>query len=298
MRKWFILFFISIAIISTASAFTGNNTTYYAHGDFVEGSEKGNTSAIEVYWVITQEPVQINGYFDGDFAYVGFFPMQDSYTYFVPFANGTFIFHCNPDSVDLGESIICTGTLYNDSNQPIDNARIEWELFDYNETSYSTGDFDFVSNGVYKFRVDVTPNLNLTTGDFYFIFDAEGFNYDYTFPFYINFEDKLVFVLPAFIFAAILIFLATNVTPIKSNTLLQILSLITGLFFAAVGFAIQLELANVANILTSLSQVPYQAVIFLIIATLALIFFIIIWRYFKLAGKVPPKWDRKEHRYK
>jgi len=174
-----------------------NGTGYYVQGDTVYAGNKSNTSEYEVYFVIIDQPVQIQGYFDGQFAYVGFFPQQDNYTYFVPFSNGSLTFFCNPSNVVLDDSIICTGTLVDDNGDAINNANIDWELFDYNATSFGIGGFDFVSNGVYKFRLPITQENNFTTGDYYFMFTAIGFKASHSFPVHISItymEENLVVI--------------------------------------------------------------------------------------------------------
>lgn len=186
MKKELLLSFIFIAVLSSAFALTGNTTNYTINGDIVQAGNKGNTSTYEVYYVITEQPIQIHGSNNGTLSYVGFFPMRDNITYFVPFANGTFIFHCNPDSVDLGKSIICTGNLIDGNGTAINNAHIDWTLRNTNGTQYAMGDFIFIGNGAYKFNVNIPQNSSFTTGDYYFKFVSSGFGTDYLFPVYLN----------------------------------------------------------------------------------------------------------------
>lgn len=189
MKKALLLSFIFLALVlSSATAFTGNNTTagYYVHGDFDNYGNISNTSDYKIYFDFIKQPVQIKGTLNGAFTYIGFYPIRDNYTYYAPFENGTFIYHCNPDSAEIGNSVICTGTLYDDTGQGIEDSRIEWELRDYNNTVYDSGQFINVGNGVYKIRVDIDTSSNYTTGDYFFVFSATGFNHDYSFPLYIS----------------------------------------------------------------------------------------------------------------
>ena len=186
IKKALLFTFIFLAVISSAWAFTGNTSNYTVQGDFVESSGKGNTTEQEVYFVITQQPIQINGYFDGKYGYVGFFPMSDNYTYYIPFENGSLQFFCNPSNVELDDSIICTASVLDGDGNAVNNARINWKLYNYNGIEYEMGDFMFVNNGVYKFRVPITQAMNFTTGDYYFVFSAVGFKTDYSFPVHIT----------------------------------------------------------------------------------------------------------------
>ena len=156
--------------------------------NFVLHSNKSNTSELDIYWMLTEQPVQIQGDFNGTHTYVGFFPIQFDGTYYAPFENGSFVFHCNPDNIELDGSSICTGTLVDDNGTAVTGARIEWELFNFVGTSFDSGDFIEVGNGVYKFRVDLTQAQNYTEGDYYFIFSSVGFagGVDFTFPVFVS----------------------------------------------------------------------------------------------------------------
>jgi hypothetical protein len=186
MNKALLLSFIFLAVISSAFALTGNTTNYTINGDIVQASEKGNTSAHTVYYVITEQPVQIRGSNNGTLSYVGFFPLHDNITYFVPFSNGLFVFHCNPDNVELDDSIICTGNLLDANGTAINNAHIDWQLHSSNGTQYAMGDFIFIGNGAYKFSIPITIAQNFTTGDYYFKFISTGFGTDYLFPVHLS----------------------------------------------------------------------------------------------------------------
>lgn len=92
-------------------------------------------------------------------------------------------------------------------------------------------------------------------------------------------------------------YLAVKFSGEEGYNLLQILFFIGCLFFAIVGFATQVGLSKLYKpAFEALSNIPYQASIFVMIATLAIVFFSIIAYYFKLAGGVV--WDRKTHEYR
>jgi len=102
-----------------------------------------------------------------------------------------------------------------------------------------------------------------------------------------NLVNQLAFVLPPFIMAFILIFLSMNISKDNGNSLFQYLFLIVGLFFGALGFATQITLAKIDNVAELISNAPYEAMIFSIIATIGIILFLIIFKYFKLFSKIP-----------
>lgn len=163
-----------------------NESGIYVQGDFDNYGNISNTSDYKIYFDFIQQPVQIKGTLDGIFTYIGFYPMQDDYVYYAPFTNGTFIYHCNPDNVVLDASIICTGTLYDDNDQPVVDARIEWNLYNSSDVLFDHGEFVNLGNGAYKFTVDLSRADDYETGNYYFLFTAEGFNYDYTFPVFMS----------------------------------------------------------------------------------------------------------------
>ena len=186
MKKAILLTFIFLAVIGSAFALTGNTSDYYVQSDFVQLGDTGNTTEIDMYYIITEEPVQVAGYYDGQYSFVGFFPMQDNYTYYVPFSNGSMIFHCNPDNVVLDGSVICTASIVDDDGFAIENAFVNWELFNYNDVLFDSGVFIEIGNGAYKFQADLSQADNYTTGDYYFKFSATGLKSDYVFPVFLS----------------------------------------------------------------------------------------------------------------
>lgn len=186
MKKALLLSFIFIAVFNSAFALIGNTTSYEVSADFVQASDIGNSIGHTIYWAITEQPIQIQGNINGTYSYVGFFPLLDNYTYFVPFLNGYFTFHCNPSDIKLDNSLICTGSLFDVNGTAVNNAHIDWELYNSSDVLITMGDFTFIGNGAYKFSIPITMAGNFTSGDYYLKFKSIGFGFDYTFPIHIS----------------------------------------------------------------------------------------------------------------
>jgi len=187
MKKLMLLSFIFLAVfLSSASAFEGNTSDIFIKGEFVYRAGECNTSECKMYWEMTQLPTEIRGFADGGYLFVAFYPLQDNYTYYIPVNDGSMTFFCNPSNVVLDGSLVCTATVLDYNGSAVNNARVRWALYDYNDIQYDNGDFEFVSNGVYKFRVEITQDNNYTTGDYYLMFDAIGFAKSYSFPVHLS----------------------------------------------------------------------------------------------------------------
>jgi hypothetical protein len=208
MNKTLLLSFIFVAVLSSAFAFSNNSSGYYSKGIIVGGADSNNSSGYYNTFIITEQPIG-QGVTDGYYSYVGFYPLSNI-TYYVPFSAGLFTFHCNPSDVELDDSIICTGNLLDGNGTAINNAHIDYTLYSTNGTAYTSGIFQFVGNGAYKFSIPITQAGNFTTGDYYFKFTASGFGTDYMFPVHLSIEffmqnATMLFVLTMIILGTIMI---------------------------------------------------------------------------------------------
>jgi len=189
MNRTLLLTMVFLVVMSSAYAFEGNTSEAYIKGEFVYDAGIETTNQSDIYWEMTQLPTSIRGSSDGGLVYVGFYPLQDSYTYYIPFDNGTFSFFCNPSDVNVGRTIVCTGILRDVNGSAINDARIDYYLYSFNGTLFVSGEWEFVNNGVYKLSIAVSTTDNFTDGDYYLIFSSSGFEVDYAFPISLTFGE-------------------------------------------------------------------------------------------------------------